>query len=150
MPYGWQGVMSAMSSGGVLFSLLGFRQVVILRGEIENPGKYVPLILVSSLVLTALLYTGLQWSFIGSMREQDLIHGWAKLSFPGDAGPFAALASLAGIVWLSLLLYVDAFISPYSTGLVYSTTAAYMLASMGAMGDAPQSLTKKMIIKYLG
>lgn len=42
MPYGWQGVMAAMSSGGVLFSLLGFRQVIIMMGEIEKPGKYVP------------------------------------------------------------------------------------------------------------
>ena len=130
MPYGFQGVMKAISSGGVLFSLLGFRQVIIMMHEIENPGKYVPVVLVSSLVVTTLLYTGLQWSFIGSMRAVDLNNGWANLSFPGDAGPFAALASLAGIVWLSRLLYIDAFISPYSTGLVYATTAATMLASM--------------------
>jgi amino acid transporter len=79
----------------------------------------------------------LQWSFIGSLSGQDLTQGWAHLSFPGDAGPFAALAGLAGLVWLSVLLYSDAFISPYSTGLVYSTTAARMLASMGKVGDIP-------------
>jgi amino acid transporter len=143
MPYGWQGVMSAISSGGVLFSLLGFRQVVVLASEIEHPEKYIPIILVSSLVLTGLLYTALQWSFIGSMRAQDLVHGWANLSFPGDAGPFAALALLAGLMWLSLLLYADAFISPYSTALVYSTTASYMLASMASMGDAPKHCALK-------
>lgn len=140
MPYGWQGVMTAMSSGGVLFSLLGFRQVVVMMGEINNPGKYVPLVLISSLILTTLLYTALQWSFISSMRPQDLLHGWMHLSFPGDTGPFAALAALAGMLWLSSLLYVDAFISPYSTGLVYSTTAAHILASMGTMGDGPGRL----------
>lgn len=141
MPYGWQGVMAAMSSGGVLFSLLGFRQVVVMMGEINNPGKYVPLVLVSSLILTTLLYTALQWCFISSMRSQDLLQGWMNLSFPGDTGPFAALAAIAGLIWLSSLLYIDAFISPYSTGLVYSTTAAQMLSSMGAMGDAPQKLS---------
>ncbi len=145
MPYGWQGVMTAMSSGGVLFSLLGFRQVVIMMSEIENPGKYVPIVLVSSLVVATFIYTALQWSFIGSLRGQDLVQGWSKLSFVGDAGPFAALAALAGMGWLSILLYSDAFISPYSTGLVYSTTAARMLASMGMMQDAPASfaLTNK-------
>ncbi|OGT52504.1 MAG: amino acid permease [Gammaproteobacteria bacterium RIFCSPHIGHO2_12_FULL_42_13] len=140
MPYGWHGVMKAISSGGVFFSLLGFRQAVVMMSEIQNPGKYVPLVLVSSLLFTILLYTGLQWSFIGSMREQDLAHGWANLSFTGDAGPFAALAFIAGMTWLSILLYVDAFLSPYSTGLVYTTTASHMLASMGEMKGAPQSL----------
>lgn len=143
MPYGWPGVMAAMSSGGVLFSLLGFRQVIIMMGEIEKPGKYVPLILVSSLLVTTLLYTSLQWSFIGSVSEHDLGNGWAKLSFTGDAGPFAALAALAGMVGLSVLLYADAFVSPYSTGLVYSTTAAHMLASMDSVVYMPKVFAKK-------
>ncbi|WP_058493986.1 APC family permease [Legionella worsleiensis] len=142
MPYGWEGVMAAMSSGGVLFSLLGFRQIIIMMGEIENPGKYVPLVLISSIILTTLLYTGLQWSFIGSLDAQALSQGWAKLSFPGDAGPFAALVTMAGLTWLGFLLYFDAFLSPFSTGLVYTTTAAHMLASMGATGTAPAVTTK--------
>ncbi|KTD14496.1 amino acid transport protein [Legionella gratiana] len=143
MPYGWQGIMTAMSSGGVLFSLLGFRQVIIMMGELEKPGQSIPLILGGSLLLVTLLYTGLQWSFIGSVSEQALEKGWGNLSFTGDAGPFAALAALAGIVWLSVLLYVDAFISPYSTGLVYSTTAAHMLSSMGSVVHTPKILAKR-------
>ncbi|KTC78101.1 APC family permease [Legionella brunensis] len=143
IPYGWEGVMAAMSSGGVLFSLLGFRQVIIMMGELEKPGQYIPLILGGSLLLTSLLYTGLQWSFIGSVSEQSLAKGWMNLSFTGDAGPFAALAALAGLFWLSILLYVDAFISPYSTGLVYSTTAAHMLSSMGSVVHISKILTQR-------
>lgn len=135
--------MAAMSSGGVLFSLLGFRQVIIMMGEIKKPGKYIPLILAGSLLFTTLLYTGLQWSFIGSVSEQALTKGWVNLSFTGEAGPFAALAALAGMVWLSVLLYVDAFISPYSTGLVYSTTAAHMLSSMDLVIQTPQVFAKR-------
>ncbi len=142
MPYGWHGVMAAMSSGGVLFSLLGFRQVVVMMSQIEKPGKYVPLILISAIALTTLLYTGLQLAFIGSMRPQDLLHGWANLSFSGQAGPFAALAAFSGMLWLSRLLYVDALLSPYSTALVYSTTSAQMLASLGSMQEAPRQLAK--------
>ncbi|GGI93162.1 APC family permease [Legionella impletisoli] len=142
MPYGWRGVMAAMSSGGVLFSLLGFRQVVVMMGEIEKPGQYIPLILGGSLFFTSLLYTGLQWSFIGSVSAEALANGWAQLSFTGDAGPFAALAALAGLFWLSVLLYSDAFVSPYSTGLVYSTTAAHMLSSMSSSVRAPKVLAK--------
>ena len=140
MPYGWQGVMMAMSSGGAMFSFLGFRQIIIMMGAVKNPGKYLPLVLITSLILTAFLYTCLQWSFIGSMSDHDLANGWENLSFKGDAGPFAALAGLAGIIWLSFLLYADAFVSPYSTALVFSTTGAHMLASMGKVGNAPQKL----------
>jgi amino acid transporter len=143
MPYGWQGIMAAMSSGGVLFSLLGFTQVIIMMNQIEDPGKYVPVVLITSLAFTALLYTGLQWAFIGSLQQVDLTHGWMNLNFVGDAGPFAALAAIAGLIWLSTLLYSDAFISPYSTALVYSTTAAKILADMGTTHDAPQSLAKE-------
>ncbi len=142
MPYGWQGIMAAMSSGGVLFSLLGFRQVVIMVGEAKNP-KCIPLVLIGSLILTTILYTGLQWSFISSLRAQDRVNGWANLSFPGDAGPFAALATIVGLIGLSILLYVDAIISPYSTALAYSTTAAQMLASMAKTGSAPANFAKK-------
>ncbi|KTD02921.1 APC family permease [Fluoribacter gormanii] len=143
MPYGWQGIMAAMSSGGVLFSLLGFRQVIIMMGELEKPGQYIPLILCGSLFFTTLLYTGLQWSFIGSVSEHSLEKGWVNLSFIGDAGPFAALVALVGMLWLSVLLYADAFISPYSTGLVYSTTASHMLSSMGSVVCTPKILAKR-------
>ncbi len=74
----------------------------------------------------------------------------AKLSFTGDAGPFAALAALAGMIWLSTLLYADAFVSPYSTGFVYSTTAAHMLASMDSVAYIPKIFTKRINIRFLG
>lgn len=143
MPHGWQGVMAAMSSGGVLFSLLGFTQVIIMMNNVKNPGKYVPLVLITSLIFTSILYTALQFAFIGSLRQPDLMHGWMNISFNGDAGPFAALAVLAGLLWLSTLLYTDAFISPYSTGLVYTSTAGKILADMGTTNDAPKFFSKK-------
>lgn len=145
MPYGWHGVMKAMSNGGVIFSLLGFRQIIVMMGETENPRRHVPLVLFSSLIITTLLYVLLQLAFIGSLRKEDLMHGWANLTFPGDAGPFAALAMMAGSMWLCILLYVDAFVSPYSTGFVYTTTASRILTSMSHMEGAPTylSLTNK-------
>ncbi|HEX2549196.1 MAG TPA: APC family permease, partial [Gammaproteobacteria bacterium] len=151
MPYGWHGVMLAMSSGGILFSLLGFRQVIILMHETNHPEKTVPRVLIISLVLTTFLYTALQAVFIGSLHPADLAQGWENLKFPGDAGPFAALATIAGMMWLSSVLYVDAFISPYSTAFVYSATAAQMLGSMSVMGDAPKILARqnKFQIPYL-
>jgi amino acid transporter len=147
MPYGWHGMMQAMSSGGILFSLLGFRQVIIMMHETSDPQKIVPRVLIISLVSTTLLYTALQAVFIGSLDTKDLAGGFANLTFPGDAGPFAALATMAGLTWLSYILYIDAFVSPFSTAFVYSTTAAQMLGSMAEVGDAPKKLAEKN--KYL-
>lgn len=151
MPYGWHGIMLAMSSGGILFSLLGFRQVIILMHETNHPEKTVPRVLIIALVLTTLLYTALQAVFIGSLHPADVAKGWANLTFPGDAGPFAALATIAGMMWLSSVLYVDAFVSPYSTAFVYSATAAQMLGNMGEISDAPKILARhnKYQIPYI-
>lgn len=136
-PYGWYGVLHAISAGGVLFSLLGFRQVVTMIGEVRHPTTSLPLVLVSSLLVTIILYTGLQLMFIAALPASALTQGWANLSFAGDAGPFSGLAVLLGVTWLGILLYADAILSPFATGFVYSTTAARMTFTLGQLQHLP-------------
>jgi amino acid transporter len=71
------------------------------------------------------LYILLQVAFLGAIDPQEeLKNGWAELSFPGAAGPFAGLATLVGAGWLATLLYIDAFISPAGTGLIYTASSS--------------------------
>ena len=42
------------------------------------------------------------------------------MSFVGDIGPFAGLATGLGIVWLVRLLYFDSVVSPLGAGLILS------------------------------
>ncbi|WP_137120340.1 APC family permease [Segeticoccus rhizosphaerae] len=142
MPAGWHGVFTAIATSGVVFSYLGFRQGIELAGETDNPRKNVPLAVIGSVVITGIIYVLLQVAFIGSLNPSDLADGWSKLSFADDFGPLAAMATILGLGWLAVLLYIDAIISPADTGLIYITVTSRISYAMGRNGNAPRSLAK--------
>jgi amino acid transporter len=141
---GSHGVFTAIASGGIVFSYLGFRQGIELAGETRNPRRNIPIAVIGSVLITAVLYILLQIAFIGAVNPSDLSssHGWAKLDFANDFGPLAAIASLIGLGWLATILYVDAIISPADTGLIYTTVTGRVSYAMGRNGNAPRVLAK--------
>jgi amino acid transporter len=143
-PAGAQGMFHAIVVAGIVFSFLGFRQGVELGGESDNPKRNIPLAVIGSIVLTAVIYVLLQIAYIAAVRPSDLsrAHGWATLAFTNDAGPLAAIASLIGLAWLSTLLLVDAVVSPADTGLIYTTVTARLSYAMGRNGNAPRVLAR--------
>jgi amino acid transporter len=68
-PFGWNSVFVAISTGGVLFAFNGYKQVVELAGETENPRKNVIRALIGSLTIVALIYVLLQVGFIGALPK---------------------------------------------------------------------------------
>ncbi len=84
----------------------------------------------------------LQTGFLMALRPEDLANGWAHLSFSGQAGPFAGLAATLGLGWLATLLYIDAYVSPGGTGLMYLTGGSRILYAVGEMESGPRWLTK--------
>ncbi|MGY2704349.1 APC family permease [Nocardioides sp. HB32] len=143
-PSGWHGVFTAIATSGIVFSYLGFRQGIELAGETDNPRRNVPLAVVGSVLLTGLIYIALQVAFIGALPTQVLSDSgsWAKLTFENDFGPLAALASLLGLSWLAVLLYVDAIVSPGDTGLIYTTVTSRISYAMARNGNAPKALER--------
>jgi amino acid transporter len=150
MPMGWHGVFSAVATAGVVFSYLGFRQGVELAGETSNPQRNVPIAILGSLALCTIIYLGLQVAFIGALPDSALANGWANIgtSFVAGIGehsmafgPLAALAAALGLTWLAILLYVDAFLSPSDTGLIYTILSARLTYAMGRNGNAPKALS---------
>jgi amino acid transporter len=151
MPFGWTGVFSSIATAGIVFSYLGFRQGVELAGETRNPQRNVPIAIIGSVLITGVLYIALQSAFIGALPDEALRNGWANIgtSFTSGVsnvaatyGPLAALASVMGLSWLAILLYIDAFISPADTGLIYTTVTARISYAMGRNGNAPRALAK--------
>ena len=140
-PAGAHGVFSSIATAGIVFSFLGFRQGVELAGESDNPRRNVPIAVIGSVLITMLIYVLLQVAFIGAVRPSDVAGGWSGLSFTGDAGPLAAVATILGLGWLAALLYVDAVVSPADTGLIYTTATARISYAMGRNGNAPASLS---------
>jgi amino acid transporter len=139
---GAHGIFTAIATGGIVFSYLGFRQGIELAGETRNPRRNVPIAVIGSVLLTAVIYIALQVAFIGAVRPGDLTssHGWTHLDFANDFGPLAAIASIIGIGWLATLLYVDAVVSPADTGLIYTTVTGRVSYAMGRNGNAPRPL----------
>jgi amino acid transporter len=138
-PGGLPGVFVAISTAGITFSFLGFRQGIELAGETTNPRRNIPLAVIGSVVITAVIYALLQVAFTLGVPGGTLAHsgGWANVAFANDFGPLAAISTLAGITWLAALLYIDAVVSPADTGLVYTTIASRVSYALGRNGNAP-------------
>lgn len=140
--YNVDGMFLALPAAGIIFSYLGFRTAIDLGGESRNPGRNIPLAVIGSVVLSAVVYILLQYAYLGALKPQDLANGWTKVAFSGDSGPFAALAASLGMGWLAALLYIDAYVSPGGTGLMYLTGGSRVLFGVGEMNAGPKWLTK--------
>ena len=142
-PYGSHGVFIAISTAGITFSFLGFRQGIELAGESSNPKRNIPIAVIGSVLITGLLYVLLQVAFTlgvpGGALDKS---GWAGLSFTNDFGPLAAISTLAGASWLAYLLYADAIISPGDTGFIYTTVSSRVSYAMGRNGNAPSMFAR--------
>ncbi len=135
------GIFLALPAAGIVFSYLGFRTAIDLAGETANPGRNIPLAVIGSVILGAVVYVLLQIGFLAALRPADLAHGWARLNFPGAMGPFAGLAAMLGMSWLAVILYVDACVSPGGTGLIYVTGGSRILYAIGETNAGPAWLT---------
>ena len=126
-PYGWSAVFTAVATSGIVFSFNGFQSPVSLAGEAKDPTRSIPFALVGAIVIALVIYLLLQIAFIGAVSPASIAAGWHGLNF---SSPFAQLALAAGMNWLAMLLYVDAFISPSGTGSIYTATTARMIYAM--------------------
>ena len=138
--YQFSGIFTALPAAGIVFSFLGFRTAIDLAGESSNPSKQIPIAVLGSIVIAAIVYILLQVAFLMALSPGNLSSGWAALKFQGDYGPFAGLAAMLGMSWLATLLYIDAYVSPGGTGLMYTTGGARILFAVGEMNSGPRWL----------
>jgi amino acid transporter len=136
-PDGIHGILSAVATGGVIFAFQGFEQAVQFGGETSNPKRNIPFAVIGSMLIGTVMYVLLQLVFLGGLNPASAKNGWAELSFANDAGPFAGIALGLGIGWLATLLYIDAFVSPAGTGLIYTGSSARLTYGMGRNGYIP-------------
>jgi amino acid transporter len=137
-PFGSKGVLAAISTSGIVFALLGFEQAIQLAGESRNPKRDIPRAVLGSVAIGTLIYVLLQVVFIGALPGSSFAKGWDKLDFVGISGPFAGLATLVGLGWLTVVLYFDAIVSPGGTGLIYTTSTSRISYGLSKNGYAPR------------
>lgn len=154
-PLGWAAVFAALIPSGIIWAYEGFRQALEYAGEAKNPSRDVPLALVLSIVLVAVLYMALETAFIGGIN-------WGKIYLPNSKGqyvipikpgdwsdlinsnwagsPFYSELYASGIALLvswAVILLIDAWISPVGTMGVYVGTTARSLYGLSRQGYYP-------------
>lgn len=141
-PYGWHGILAALPLGGVIYSLIGANNILQLAGETKNPQRNIPLALISAIVFCVVLYGLLQWAFVGAINPGYLTEGWHGLRYPGDSGPFAGILTALNLGWFVIMLYGDALISPFGTGLIFTNATARVNYGLSKIGFFPKFLKK--------
>ncbi|WP_436959742.1 APC family permease [Staphylococcus xylosus] len=140
MPYGSAPIFAATTASGIIFSFNAFQTIINMGSEIQKPEKNIARGIVISLTLSAVLYIVLQSTFITSMPS-DMIHenGWSGINFNS---PFADMAILLGLNWLAILLYMEAVVSPFGTGVSFVAVTGRVLRAMEKNGHIPKFLGK--------
>jgi amino acid transporter len=140
-PYGFHGMFAALPLG-VVFAVEGFEQAIQVGGEAENPQRNIPRAVIGSMIIGVIIYLALEFAFVGALNPHDLVHGWANpIPGVGAFGPYATLATSAGLGWLSTLLVIDAVVSPAGTGLVYMGTSSRLSYGLGRNGYFPRRIS---------
>jgi amino acid transporter len=142
VPYGFHGIFSALPLG-IVFALEGFEQAIQVGGEAENPQRNIPRAVIGSMIIGTVIYLLLEVAFVGALTPSNLLHGWADpIKGVGAFGPYATLATTAGLGWLSTLLIIDAVVSPAGTGLIYLGTSSRLSYGLGRNGYFPKIISK--------
>jgi amino acid transporter len=149
----WKDIFAAIPGAGIVFAYLGFEQADQLAGEIKNPQRNLPIAIIGAILIGTVIYIGVQVVYIGAMKPDLLHHGFAGLVCPTTGacpvtignivgGPIATVAGLSGLAWLSGLLRVDAFISPFGTGMMYQTSTSRVGYGLGRNRYYPSIFTR--------
>ncbi|BCU70180.1 APC family permease [Stygiolobus caldivivus] len=163
--YGFNAVLYAIPTTGVIFSYLGFRQAVEYGGEGKRPGRDIPFAVIGSLLIAILLYTLLQVAFIGGVDWSSLylnesgklvpvaVGNWSALTSAVTSngvqiasGPYLVLLRTAPAVGLAIsifafwgiILTIDAVISPSGTGWIYTGTSGRTFYAFASNGYLPE------------
>lgn len=130
-PHGMKGIFAAVSAGGILFALIGFRHAIDMAGEVKRPHITIPAALTLSLIICLAVYGVLQVAFIGAVDPTLIKDDWANLEFDHTLGPLAGVAAALGIGWITITLNAGAIISPFGGGLVATGSMARLGYALG-------------------
>ncbi len=140
MPYGSAPIFAATSVAGIIFSFDAFQTVINMGSEIKDSRKNIGRGITISLLISGVIYVLLQSTFTTAVTPAMLAHGgWAGINFES---PFADLAILLGLHWLSVLLYIDAFVSPFGTGVSFAASTSRALYAMEQNQHIPHFIGK--------
>ncbi|BCD90886.1 amino acid permease [Francisella halioticida] len=148
-PYGVNSIFIAITSAGMIYAFNGFQLPTSFASEIKNPEKIIPLGIILSILICFIVYIILQTAFIGALDKNQIANNdWHTLNFNS---PFVQITTLLGLNIISLILYVDAVISPSGTGITFVGSASRVLFGMSSEKIMPAFFAKlhpKFLVSY--
>ncbi|QQE77194.1 APC family permease [Alicyclobacillus sp. SO9] len=120
-PYGAGAGLSAVATAGIIFAYTGFRNAIDLSGEVRNPQRNVPLAILTTILISIVLYILLEITFLGGVPAKDLAHGWSGVNL---RSPFLDVALGLNLMWLYWILAADAVVSPAGSSFSYTASNA--------------------------
>ncbi|MEY8701500.1 APC family permease, partial [Francisella philomiragia] len=127
MPFGFNGVLAAVSVGGIAYAFTGFKTIVELAGSTKNPKKSIPVATVGAVLICLVIFLFLQAAYLLVMSKFVHNNDWQGVVMPGATsssfGPFAVMAQSFGVKWVMYPLYFGAIVFPLMAGLIYFSNA---------------------------
>ena len=137
MPYGWHGVVAAISTGGIVFAFNGFKQACELAGEAKRPAVALPGAIIGSICVTLVIYLLLQAGLLVSLTPSNLVSGWHHIHLSSDSSPLSAILVQDHLRFLMPVLYIGAIVGPLAAALMFMSSASRSLYGMGESGYVP-------------
>ncbi|MGV3278155.1 APC family permease [Rickettsiales bacterium LUAb2] len=134
-PYGISSAFTAIITGGIFYSFLGFGSITTFAAEVKNPKRNIPIALFASIMICLVVYLLLQVAFIGSIPTNMITNGWHNINF---SSPIVQLVLLFNLHFLSIVLYIDAVVSPSGTAITYTGSAGRTLTGMAHDNQMPK------------
>lgn len=130
VPKGPGAIFASLSTTGLIFAYLGFRQALEYGGEAKNPQRDVPLATIGGVLIAIVIYTLLQVAFLGAINwhAAGITAGnWTALTSSHWASSplYSALsaASIGALGAFGTVLIIDAAVSPTGTAWIAMGTA---------------------------
>ena len=130
--YGLGGVIAGASI--VFFAFIGFDVVATTAEEARNPKRDVPIGILGSLAIVAVLYAAVSLVVTGVQDYRDID--------PDDAAPLATAFDAAGVPWMGDLISVGACIGLIVVAMILMLGQSRVAFAMARDGLLPRSLAR--------
>ncbi len=117
----------------IFFAFSGFSRVTTVSEEVINPEKTIPLAIIASILISAVLY------FLISLATLGLAPA-SKLA--SSASPLAYASSLTGFDWLVVLVSVGALVATSGVILTGILGTSRVMFAMGRDGELPGLISR--------
>ncbi|CAM2181814.1 Branched-chain amino acid permease BcaP [Paraburkholderia sacchari] len=131
MPHGWDGVFGAAAV--MFFAFIGFDSVSSAAEEVKNPKRDLPVGIIASLVVCAVLYVAVAAVVTGIVPWQQ---------FAGIAHPVSYALQVAGQKWVAGFIDLGAVLGMLTVILVMSYGQTRIIFAMSRDGLLPAKLSK--------